>query len=76
MTARNLGRRLAALEGRRGGRPAYVVECPPDLSDADVVALVARHRARTGYAGPVILAPPEAATTQAWAEARVSIRAR
>ena len=60
-------RRLAALEARHWSRPSYVVELADDaLADPVAVkATVAEHRRRTGWTGPVIVAPVEV-TVEEW----------
>lgn len=62
-------RRIAALEARHRSTPSYVVEVS-DEEMADAVAMqaaIAEHRRRTGWAGPVIVAPAEVAVEE-WAE--------
>ena len=62
-------RRLAALEARHRSTPSYVVEVS-DEEMADPVlmqAAIAEHQCRTGWMGPVILAPSEASVEE-WAE--------
>ncbi len=54
-------RRLSALEGQRRPAASYVVLLPPE-ADGDREAeraAIAEHRCRTGWMGPVILAPAE-----------------
>ena len=60
-------RRLTALEGRRRPTASYVVLLPAELlGDCEAVhAAIAEHR-RTGWEGPVILAPEEL-TLDEWA---------
>ena len=60
-------RRVAALEGRHKPAAGYVVYVTAEQqADMAVVeAATADHRRRTGWAGPVILAPPEV-TVEEW----------
>ncbi|MBL6082604.1 hypothetical protein JMJ56_32070 [Belnapia sp. T18] len=60
-------RRLAALEARHRPTPSYVVELT-DEEMADPVAVraaIAENQRRTGWAGPVIVAPAEV-TVEEW----------
>ena len=62
-------RRLTALEARHRSTPSYVVEVS-DEDMADPVAMqaaIAEHQRKTGWTGPVIVAPFEA-TVEEWAE--------
>ncbi|MBL6082098.1 hypothetical protein JMJ56_29405 [Belnapia sp. T18] len=61
-------RRLAALEARRAPAPSYVVWLlDEDLANpAAVEAAITKHQRRTGWAGPVIVAPVEV-TVEEWA---------
>ncbi|MBL6081648.1 hypothetical protein JMJ56_27025 [Belnapia sp. T18] len=71
----SLPRRLAALEARRAPAPSYVVF----LSDEDLAnpaaqeAAIAEHQRRTGWAGPVIVAPVEV-TVEEWVACATSGR--
>lgn len=67
MTSRLLGR-IAQLEAAGKGAPSYVVILPPDAMDAPAAqaAAIAAHRERTGYTGPVILAPRECGSVEEW----------
>ena len=60
-------RRVAALEGRRQPATGYVVYVTAEqqADPAVVEAAIAEHRRRTGWTGPVMLAPPEV-TVEEW----------
>ena len=62
-------RRLTALEARHRSTPSYVVEVSDeDMADlAAMQAAIAEHQRRTGWTGPVIVAPAEV-TVEEWAE--------
>jgi len=68
-----LVRRVADLERRWLGRARYVVEVPLEHLVRDVpgseevrARAIAEHRRRTGWDGPVMLAPERAATAEEW----------
>jgi hypothetical protein len=67
MTNRLHGR-VAQLEAAGKDTASYVVTIPPEALDdpAATAAAIAEHRERTGYTGPVILAPPEATSVEEW----------
>ncbi|SDD94151.1 hypothetical protein [Belnapia rosea] len=64
-------RRVAALEARRAPAPSYVIWLSDEdlASPAAVGVAIAEHQRRTGWTGPVILAPPEA-TMEEWMAAQ------
>lgn len=67
MTGRFNGR-VRALEAARRGASDYVVTMPEDAwGDPDAWdAVIAAHRARTGYRGPVIVAPETCDSAEGW----------
>jgi hypothetical protein len=60
-------RRVAALEASRRPAPGYVVYVTAEqqADPAVVEVAIAEHRRRTGWVGPVMLAPPEM-TVEEW----------
>jgi hypothetical protein len=78
-----LDRRLGALEAAAAGcvvaervvyMPHEAWDLPDDEARAVTAAAIAEHRRRTGYLGPVLVAPMECASAEEW-EARYARRA-
>ncbi len=67
MSRHRLDSRLSVLEARGISSRSYVVRIPDGADPAEIEAAIALHRTRTGYRGPVILAPLEAESVDAWA---------
>ncbi len=67
----SIQRRIAALEARHQPAPSYVVWVSAEEQADPVVveAAIAEHQRRTGWARPVITAPPEA-TLEEWVAAQ------
>jgi hypothetical protein len=53
--------RLVPLEGEAvgGSAPSFVVRMPVDADREAVRAAITDHQRRTGWMGPIVLAPPE-----------------